>query len=191
MNYIKEAIRTKSDKFETPPADLVHGILGISTEAGELMDHLKKIMFYGNVVDLVNIKEELGDLFWYVALICSIYGWSFEEIQELNIGKLRKRYPEEFTSEASENRDLDGERKVLEADSNKKIEVVIKGPSMSGKSTIAAIFAEALKNYGVPFYVEDYDGHGHLIERLVQAKEIVKHLKTNIVITQEQTPRKG
>ena len=95
--------------------DTEHGILGIATEAGELLDALKKGIYYGKPLDPVNIKEECGDLFWYLALICKANGWTFDEIQQQNIAKLKARYPDKFTKDKALTRDLPKERKILES----------------------------------------------------------------------------
>lgn len=120
MDYIKEANRTKSHLHMAIPEDVEHGIVGIATEAGELLDAMKKHVFYGKPIDDVNLKEELGDLMWYMALICQFKGWTFDEIQKLNIEKLKKRYPDKFTSEHAEKRDLIAERKVLEGEKSEE-----------------------------------------------------------------------
>lgn len=93
---------------------LVHYLLGIGTEAGELQDQLKKHLAYGKPFDEVNIKEELGDLMWYVARTCDTLGLTLEEVMEVNINKLKARYGDKFTAYAALNRDLENERKVLE-----------------------------------------------------------------------------
>lgn len=116
-DYEKAALSTLSNKYHTDKVDpnLVHAAIGISTEAGELLDAIKKGLFYGKTVDMVNIREELGDLLWYVAVACFASGASFEALFEQNIAKLRARYPEKFTEYDALNRDLVNERKVLEA----------------------------------------------------------------------------
>lgn len=93
--------------------DIIHGILGIMSESGELGELLLKVLDFKEF-DLTNLKEELGDIFWYMAQICEACGWTFEEIQELNIKKLKARYSDKFTKDAALNRDLEKERKVLE-----------------------------------------------------------------------------
>ena len=93
---------------------LMHGAIGVATEAGELLDAIKKHVWYGKPLDWTNIAEECGDLCWYIALICNAGDFSMAEIMERNIAKLRVRYPEKFTEEAALHRDLDAERKVLE-----------------------------------------------------------------------------
>lgn len=96
-------------------AELIHYVLGIGTEAGELQDVLKKAIAYGKVPDATNIKEELGDLLWYMARIMDWYGFTLESIMETNINKLKVRYAEKFTEHAALNRNLEAERKILES----------------------------------------------------------------------------
>lgn len=81
--------------------DLLHATLGISGEAGELVDSVKKSLIYSKPVDLVNLKEEAGDILWYMALLCRVLGCTFEELMAANIDKLKKRYPEKYTDAAA------------------------------------------------------------------------------------------
>ena len=99
----------------TVPVNVIHGIVGIITEAGELAVALTNSMDAGHPVDFVNLAEELGDIFWYAALIAKEAGLTFEEIQAKNIAKLKARYPEKFDSDLAENRDLEKERNILES----------------------------------------------------------------------------
>lgn len=92
----------------------LHYVLGLGTETGELQDVAKKAIAYGKPVDVVNVKEELGDLMWYIARICKLYGFTLEEVMETNINKLKARYGEKFTEHAALNRNLDNERQILE-----------------------------------------------------------------------------
>lgn len=95
-------------------ARLFHYFVGVSTEAGELLDAIKKAYIYGKPVDKVNLKEEIGDVFWYLARACDYLGFTFEEVMEVNITKLKARYGEKFTEHAALNRDLETERRILE-----------------------------------------------------------------------------
>lgn len=116
-DYIKEAVRTESVPkldLSTNQVRMLHGAMGLCTEAGELLDSLKKHLFYGRELDTVNVAEEIGDAQYYMAILCDVLGISFEEIQAVNIKKLRARYPEGFSSERAYNRDLDTERQILE-----------------------------------------------------------------------------
>jgi NTP pyrophosphatase (non-canonical NTP hydrolase) len=95
-------------------ADLVHGILGVTGEASELLQALVTSMLDRKPIDRVNVIEEAGDLLWYIALILRSVDSTFDEAMDINIAKLRKRFPGQFTQEHALNRDLEGERKILE-----------------------------------------------------------------------------
>ncbi len=120
--YIKNAIRTESVDFkaiegrlcEKSNIRLLHASMGLSTEAGEFLDSMKKHLFYGKPLDKINLAEELGDLFWYCAIVADELGVSFEEVMERNIEKLKARYGERFNEEKAENRNLKVEREILE-----------------------------------------------------------------------------
>lgn len=92
---------------------LLHGLLGVCTEAGELQDQVKKHLVYGKDFDPTNILEECGDLLWYIALALDATGFTMEECMKRNIAKLRARYPEGFTEAAALTRDLEKERDAL------------------------------------------------------------------------------
>lgn len=122
MSYQDDALRTLSTQFHidehgvTP--DLLHGAIGLATEAGEMLDAVKRALFYGADLDRTNLVEELGDLEWYMAVIRDALGVDQEEVQRINIEKLRARYPEKFTRQHALRRDLERERTVLESGSN-------------------------------------------------------------------------
>ncbi len=78
------------------PGGLLNGCLGLSGETGEVVDAIKKVLFHGKERNDQEIKKELGDVLWYVALIAESLGYSMDEIMEQNIDKLKKRYPEGF-----------------------------------------------------------------------------------------------
>lgn len=117
--YIKLVKRTESTKDPVQSefgvnSRILHACMGAVTETGELLDACKKSMFYGKQLDKVNLAEEIGDVFWYAAILCDELGVTFEEVFEVNINKLKKRYAEKFTDEEAEVRDLSAERKILE-----------------------------------------------------------------------------
>ncbi len=93
---------------------LDHAAKGMVTEAGEFIDVLKKHSIYGKPIDRVNLKEELGDLMWYVALACNTLEIELGDVLAVNIAKLRARFPDKFTEEGALNRNLDAERGILE-----------------------------------------------------------------------------
>ena len=76
--------------------DLVHAALGLSGEAGEFADCIKKHLVYGQTLYKTNAIEELGDLMWYIALACKALDVGMAEVAALNIEKLRKRYPARY-----------------------------------------------------------------------------------------------
>lgn len=94
---------------------VLHALMGITTECGELMDQLKKHLIYGKELDGINIMEEDGDLRWYLSLLEFACGYSADTAQEKNIEKLRARYPNKFNEVSALMRDLTKERGILEA----------------------------------------------------------------------------
>lgn len=112
--YQEKARRTCAN-LDSNKEDNIHMALGLVTEAGEIADVFKKKLAYNKDIDWVNVKEEVGDIMWYVANLCNINGWDLRDILDTNINKLVKRYPEKFTNEKALNRDLEGERSILEA----------------------------------------------------------------------------
>lgn len=93
----------------------LHGLIGMVTEVGETLDAYKRHIFYGATLDRGNVAEELGDISWYMALLFNVHHLKQGNVQAANIEKLRKRYADKFTEEAALNRDLVGERKVLDS----------------------------------------------------------------------------
>ena len=73
-------------------ANLLHMAVGVSGEAGELLDAIKKHVIYQKPLDLENVKEELGDLLFYMSNLMQSVGLTFEEILQHNIDKLSVRY---------------------------------------------------------------------------------------------------
>lgn len=95
-------------------ARLLHSAMGAVTEAGELMDALKRLVIYGKPLDITNIKEELGDILWYIAIGCDALDTSFAALMRANIAKLQARFPDKFDAELALNRTLSVERAALE-----------------------------------------------------------------------------
>lgn len=78
--------------------------LGLCGESGEFADMMKKVHGHGHIIDYDKLKEELGDVLWYIATLCDTIGIDMETIAVTNVNKLKKRYPEGFSSERSINR---------------------------------------------------------------------------------------
>lgn len=93
---------------------LLHGALGIFGESGEMLEALFK-QFKGEGLDLVNMREEVGDTQWYTAILCDELKADLDVIRDTNIGKLRSRYPNAFDANKAIDRNIAAEREVLEA----------------------------------------------------------------------------
>ena len=83
---------------------LINAALGLTGEAGEVADIVKKSYYQGHELDFDAIVEELGDVAWYIALACQALGMSMETVLQMNVDKLKKRYPDGFDARMSQNR---------------------------------------------------------------------------------------
>lgn len=72
--------------------NLIHMAMGISGEAGELLDTIKKFAIYNKPLDMTNIIEELGDLMFYIEGIKNALDITDSQILQFNVNKLSKRY---------------------------------------------------------------------------------------------------
>ena len=85
-------------------AHALHMAVGISGEAGELLDAIKKPVIYRKKWDFENIKEELGDLEYFMTGLRVQLGLTREQCIEANITKLTKRYPNNYTNQDAQAR---------------------------------------------------------------------------------------
>ena len=87
---------------------LLTAALGLTAESGEFTEVVKKIVFQGkpyNEDNVFHMKRELGDICWYIAQACMALDTTFDELIEMNVDKLKARYPGgEFDVHKSENR---------------------------------------------------------------------------------------
>ena len=94
------------DDCNIPP--LITAAFGLTAEAGEFTEVVKKIILQGkpyNEENIFHMKRELGDICWYLAQACMALDTSFDEIMEMNVDKLKARYTGgEFDVHKSENR---------------------------------------------------------------------------------------
>lgn len=103
--YQTEALRTAAG-MNHPNNDeiLLNGVMGLAGESGEYVDMMKKHLFQGHELDKEHIAKELGDVAWYIALSAYAMGYDLETILQMNVDKLRKRYPNGFEAERSLHR---------------------------------------------------------------------------------------
>lgn len=131
-NYVEHVLRTDCITTQelihrlTDPDTirLIHAAMGMVTESAELMDMIKKHIFYGKPLDIVNAIEELGDNQWYVGLAVDVLRTTVNEIMTVNINKLKLRYPEKFNEKDAVDRDVVAERVLLESETESKEFVV-------------------------------------------------------------------
>jgi len=83
-------------------ASILHMAVGVSGEAGELLDAVKKHAVYQKQLDFDNVREEAGDILFYLTGLLNELGLTLNECIEANVEKLSKRYPEKrYTNEAA------------------------------------------------------------------------------------------
>ena len=87
---------------------VLHALHGMVGEVGEIHSLYQKV-YQGHDFDSNEMKKELGDLLWFIAEYCTACGWTLEDIMQLNIDKLKARYPEGFSEEKSINRKITDE----------------------------------------------------------------------------------
>ena len=95
--YDYQTLANRTAKELTFKDGLTHAGLGLTGEAGEFADAAKKHIVYNQSVDFANLREEIGDILWYCAYAANVLGFSLETIARLNIEKLAKRYPGEYS----------------------------------------------------------------------------------------------
>lgn len=98
--YEQEVARTMSGSLDGRDG-LVSFALGIAGEAGEVADLIKKHLGHGHPLDAAKLEKELGDVLWYVAALARRCGLTLQGVAEANKQKLRARFPDGFSTEAS------------------------------------------------------------------------------------------
>lgn len=102
--YQQLALRTNPVKDNKSMQGILQGVMGLNGEAGEAIDIVKKALFQGHELDSHHLALELGDIAWYVAQAADALGYDLETILQMNVDKLKTRYPDGFDSKRSINR---------------------------------------------------------------------------------------
>lgn len=103
--YQEACLRTEPmDAKITDTTRLENGLMGLNGEAGEAIDIMKKFLFQGHELDKKHLAKELGDVAWYLAVTADALGYYLEDIFQMNIDKLKARYPDGFDPELSKHR---------------------------------------------------------------------------------------
>ena len=101
--YQKLAMTTLNSAL-SPKDVLINGVMGLCGESGEAIDLVKKHLAQGHELNKEQLAKELGDIAWYLAETATAIGYPLEDILQMNIDKLKKRYPEGFAVEQSVKR---------------------------------------------------------------------------------------
>jgi NTP pyrophosphatase (non-canonical NTP hydrolase) len=96
--YQKICKATAKNDYRSPPEEIMTWGLGIAGEAGDVASCIKKTFAHDND-QRAGIRENVGDTLWYSAMICNFFGWDMAEVLNENVEKLRKRFPNGFTSQ--------------------------------------------------------------------------------------------
>lgn len=83
--------------------NLIHGVFGLTSEAGEVAGILQKV-YQGHPLDCGHLVSECGDCLWMICEILDAIDFTLEECMQMNMDKLRKRYPDGFDPERSLHR---------------------------------------------------------------------------------------
>lgn len=100
--YQVEALRTAGTN--NPMDMMVNGVMGLAGESGECVDMVKKYLFQGHDLDKEHLAKELGDVAWYLAITARAIGYDLSTVLQMNVEKLKNRYPDGFTPENSIHR---------------------------------------------------------------------------------------
>ena len=102
--YQTAALRTaQTDKLSASDL-LLNSALGLCGESGEVADLVKKHRFQGHDLDIDHVAKELGDISWYLAVGAYSIGYDLETILQMNVDKLKARYPDGFSADRSLHR---------------------------------------------------------------------------------------
>lgn len=101
--YQKLAMTTLNKELDKKDI-LINGVMGLCGESGEAIDIVKRHLAQGHELDKEHLIKELGDVAWYIAETAFALDVELEEVFVKNIEKLKKRYPDGFSTERSINR---------------------------------------------------------------------------------------
>ena len=97
-------LTSKDENIVVDFGGLINGCLGLAGESGETLDMIKKWVFHEKELDKEHLKKEIGDVMWYVAMICESVGFDLDDVMQTNVDKLKARYPEGFDTYLANHR---------------------------------------------------------------------------------------
>jgi NTP pyrophosphatase (non-canonical NTP hydrolase) len=101
--YQRAAARTMNARLSDDQR-LMDAAAGLSEEAGEVLGIVRKHLFMGHPLDRERATRELGDILWCLAAVATCLGVTLDDVASRNVDKLRRRYPEGYSDEASQAR---------------------------------------------------------------------------------------
>ncbi len=101
--YQRAAARTINPRLSDEER-LMDAAAGLSEEAGEVLGLVRKHLFMEHPLDRERVTRELGDALWCLAAVATSLGFTLDDIASTNVDKLRRRYPEGYSDEASRAR---------------------------------------------------------------------------------------
>jgi hypothetical protein len=131
-NHVESGVevRPSDSNFikESEDEQLLHAIIGMATETVEMLEAIYASKWKGEEFDTVNFFEEMGDLEFYRSIPFNNLDWTEKQVRDTNYFKLEKRYPEGYTDNSANNRDLESEREILEKGLSEKVTTIIDEP---------------------------------------------------------------
>ena len=82
---------------------VLHALHGMCAEVGEIHSVYQK-RYQGHMPSEEQLKKETGDIIWFIAEFCTAMGWNLADVAQMNIDKLKARYPEGFDADKSLHR---------------------------------------------------------------------------------------
>jgi len=104
-NYERQVSKLMDHKRTQVPLHVLHAVLALNSEAGELANAYIRHLGYNEMLDIDNVYEELGDLLFFITYLANYYGGSLDRLIVANSAKLKKRYPHGYwTPKAAKER---------------------------------------------------------------------------------------
>lgn len=97
--YQRLAARTIAEDW-TVEQKLHHALHGLASEVGEIHGIFQKNL-QGHVFTRSDLQKEIGDALWFIAELCTVYDFKLSDVAQMNVDKLKKRYPDGFSAARS------------------------------------------------------------------------------------------
>jgi NTP pyrophosphatase (non-canonical NTP hydrolase) len=110
LKEYQELCKKTAKKFDSQEKEILTWGLGIAGEAGDVASCIKKTFAHDND-QKAGIRENIGDVLWYAATICNFFNWDFQEVLKENVNKLKKRFPQGFTTQDAKRDRIDWNEK--------------------------------------------------------------------------------